>query len=47
MVLEEAQVAAGVAQQGVVSKRVPAIGTSTAGVGECQAVQDLCPPAQG
>lgn len=47
VVLEEAQVAAGVAQQGVVGERVPAISASAAGVGKRQAVQDLCPPAQG
>lgn len=47
VVLEEPQVAAGVGQQGVVGQRVAAVGTGTAGVGERQAVQDLCPPAQG
>lgn len=46
VVLEEAQVTASVGQQGVVRERVPAISTGTAGVGECQAIQDLCPPVQ-
>jgi len=47
VVLEEGEVAAGVAQQRVVGERVPAVSAGAAGVGERQAVQDLCPPAQG
>lgn len=44
MVLEEADVAPGVRQQGVVRHRVAALHGRVAGVGQRQAVKDLCPP---